>query len=345
MERCDNLIEVDNLKKWFYPKQSIVSRKKTPHRAVDGISFEIKRGSSLGIAGESGCGKTTTGKLLLKLLDETSGSYRFDGTEMNKKLSSVQNKEFRKKAQLMLQNPFEALNPRFTIYKSLEEPLIIHGIGTKEERKKRIISMLENVHLTPVESYLYKFPHQLSGGQLQRVVLAKAIILEPLFLVADEPVSMLDVSVRAGVLNLLRDVKEKMNLTTVYISHDLSLIKYLCEETMIMYLGSVVEKGPTNEILFRPKHPYTRALISAVPSSDPSKELTDLNIVQSIGSANSDLRGCKFQNRCPYAKEICSIEEPEFKEVGNKHIAACHFIEEIEEKNQERLEVLQTSQA
>ena len=324
-----DLIEVSDLKKWFYPKQSLIARKKNPLRAVDGVSFSIKKGSSIGIAGESGCGKTTTGKLLLKLYEATEGSFKFDGVELNDHLSREQMRSFRRKAQLMFQNPFEALNPRYTIYKSLEEPLIIHDYGTKEERKSRIMEMLEQVHLTPVDSYLYKFPHQLSGGQLQRVVLARSLIVNPLFLVADEPVSMLDVSVRAGVLNLMRDITEKMQLTTVYISHDLSLIKYLCDETVIMYLGSIVEKGPTEEILMKPKHPYTKALISAVPSTDPTIELKELNLKDSITSADNIPRGCKFQDRCPYAKDICFHLEPQLEFAGTGHTVACHFAEEI----------------
>lgn len=329
MEQTENLIEVKELKKWFYPKQSLISRNKKPLRAVDGVSFTIAKGKSIGIAGESGCGKTTTGKLLLKLYDVTSGSYTFDGLEVTEKLSREQLHDFRRKAQLMFQNPFEALNPRFTIYKSLEEPLIIHRYGTKEERKDRIIQMMERVHLTPVESYLYKFPHQLSGGQLQRVVLARSLITDPLFLVADEPVSMLDVSVRAGVLNLMKEVTETMQLTTVYISHDLSLIKYLCDETIIMYLGSIVEKGPTNEVLFNPKHPYTKALIAAVPSPDPTVGMEELNIKKSITSADNIPRGCKFQDRCPFAEEKCFTEEPKLEQTGEGHRVACHFAEKI----------------
>lgn len=329
MEQNEYLIEVNDLKKWFYPKQSLVGPKKEPLKAVDGISFSIQKGKSIGIAGESGCGKTTTGKLLLKLHEATGGSYKFNGVELNDKLSRADMKDFRRSAQLMFQNPFEALNPRYTIYKSLEEPLIIHDFGTKEDRKARIIEILEKVHLTPIESYLYKFPHQLSGGQLQRVVLARSLIMDPLFLVADEPVSMLDVSVRAGVLNLMREVTETMGLTTVYISHDLSLIKYLCEDTIIMYLGSIVEKGPTEEILFRPKHPYTQALISAVPSPDPNVELKELNINKSITSADNLPVGCKFQDRCPYAKDICFTEEPKLLNSGKGHEVACHFSGEI----------------
>lgn len=336
MEESANLIEVEDLKKWFYPKQSFLTKNKAPLRAVDEISLSIKKGTSVGIAGESGCGKTTTGKLLLRLHEATSGSYKFNGKEMVQKLSKEEENEFRRNAQLMFQNPFEALNPRYTIFKSLEEPLVIHKMGDKNERKARVVEMLEKVHLTPVDRYLYKYPHQLSGGQLQRVVLARSLIVEPLFLVADEPVSMLDVSVRAGVLNLMQEITESMDLTTVYISHDLSLIKYLCDETVIMYLGSIVERGPTEEILYNPKHPYTKALISAVPSTDPSKELEELDIKQGIGSADNIPIGCKFQNRCPFAKDICFTVEPELLTTGDNHQVACHFSEELfvkEEQN------------
>lgn len=329
MGKNDNLIEVKDLKKWFYPKQSFISKKKDPVRAVDKISFSLKKGDSVGIAGESGCGKSTTGRLLLNLLEPTSGSYTFNNIEMTEQLSKEDLAYFRRNVQLMFQNPFEAMNPRFTIFQSLEEPLIIHDIGTKEERRERVIEMLEKVNLSPVERYMYSYPHQLSGGQLQRAVLARALIIDPLFLVADEPVSMLDVSVRAGVLNLMDEIASSMNLTTVYISHDLSLIKYLCNQTMIMYLGAIMEKGPTEKILFEPKHPYTRVLIDAVPSTDPFEELKELNIKQGIGSAIQAKVGCKFKDRCPFATDKCLVVAPELQEVDEDHFVACHYANEI----------------
>jgi peptide/nickel transport system ATP-binding protein len=292
--------------------------------AVNDVSFTLRRGESLGIAGESGCGKSTTGKMLVKLLDPSSGHLLFDGLDMAA-LTGAALKQFRSRVQLMFQNPFEALNPRFTLYRSLAEPLLIHGWTDERKRLERILETLEQVNLRPAEAFLDKFPHQLSGGQLQRVVLARALVLRPDFLVADEPVSMLDVSVRAGILNTMRRLAREMHFTTVYISHDLSLLQYTCDRIAVMYLGKIVEIGPTHEIIGNPKHPYTQALISAVPVPDPSMPNPPLRVREGVPRPTEEIRGCPFAARCPEAMQACLTTAPPDVNIGAEHHTRCHL--------------------
>ena len=297
-------------------------------RAVDAIDLTLRRGESVGLVGESGSGKTTVGRLLLKLTAPTSGRIVFEG-EALAGMDKARVLRFRQQAQLVFQNPYDALNPRFTVRRALTEPLantkVPHG-----EHEMRIEEALRLVQLDDAKRYLPALPHQLSGGQLQRVVLARALVLRPSFLVADEPVSMLDVSVRAGILNLLRDLRQRLGLTAFYISHDLTLVRYVCERTLVMYLGKVVEDGPTTEVIARPAHPYTQALIKAVPRPRTDQSRDKLPILGAIGDAANPPSGCRLRDRCPYAFARCAAEEPRLNEVSPGHRAACHLNDRAE---------------
>ena len=326
--RDDLLLEMNDVSKRFKIGGGLAGLlrgdKEQTVYAVNNISFTLRRGESLGLAGESGCGKSTTGKLLVKLIDASDGQIVFDGAD----LSGVDDKEllgFRSRVQLMFQNPFEALNPRFTLYRSLTEPLIIHGWKDENERLQRVVETLDRVNLRPAEVFLDKYPHQLSGGQLQRVVLARALVLHPDFLVADEPVSMLDVSVRAGILNTTRRLARELGLATVYISHDLSLLQYTCDRIAIMYLGEIVEIGPSNEVINKPQHPYTQALIAAVPVPDPTIENPPLRIREGVPRPTEQFIGCPFAQRCPEVMEACLNVRPPLIADERGHQAQCHL--------------------
>jgi oligopeptide/dipeptide ABC transporter ATP-binding protein len=294
-------------------------------KAVDGVSFTIHRGESVGLLGESGCGKTSMGRLLLKLEELTGGAIRFDG-ELLSQLKGRALKRYRSRAQFIFQNPFDAVNPRFTIRQTLTEPLENAGIPAAE-REERIIAALELVRLPSPRQYLDRYPHQLSGGQLQRVVMGRALILQPEFVVADEPVSMLDVSVRAGVLNVFRDVRDRLGLTAIYISHDLALVRYVCERTIVMYLGRVMEDGPTEDIVHDPLHPYTKALVAAVPVPHPDQSHDPLPIGRGAPDPRNPPSGCVFRDRCPYAFDRCASEVPQLRLAGSRKVA-CHLFDE-----------------
>jgi oligopeptide/dipeptide ABC transporter ATP-binding protein len=320
------LVELRDVVKHFPVARSLgeVVRGRHPAvRALDGVSFDVGSGDAVAVVGESGCGKTTLGRLMLKLVEPTTGSIAFDGTELAG-LSGEGLRAFRRQAQLVFQNPFDALNPRFTIYRAVAEPLLNASID-KGEHMDRVAAAFRRVHLPDLDRYLDKYPHQLSGGQLQRVVLARALVLTPRFLVADEPVSMLDVSVRAGILALMREVRDSMGLSAVYISHDLALVRDLCERTLVMYLGRIVEDGPTDEIVRRPQHPYTQALVAAVPVPDADQSRAPLPIKGNVPDAREPPSGCSFRDRCPQAMTRCAEETPLLHRTADGHRVACHL--------------------
>jgi oligopeptide/dipeptide ABC transporter ATP-binding protein len=291
-------------------------------KAIDGVSFEIGRGESVGLLGESGCGKTSMGRLLLRLERATAGEIIFDGVDVLR-LKGKALKDYRARAQLIFQNPYDAVNPRFTIRSILAEPLKNAGIP-RAEHEAKIIAALELVRLPQPKQYLERYPHQLSGGQLQRVVMARALILQPDFVVADEPVSMLDVSVRAGVLNVFRDVRDRLGLTAIYISHDLALVRYVCERTVVMYLGKVMEDGPTEDLVHEPLHPYSKALVAAVPVPHPDQSHAPLPIGRGAPDPRNPPSGCVFRNRCPLAFDRCAVEVPALRQAGTRKVA-CHL--------------------
>ncbi len=322
----DALVEARGLTKHFPVSRDlleIVRGQKPVVRAVDGVDFTIGDGETVGLLGESGCGKTTTGRLLLKLTTPTEGSVTFEGRDLQS-LKGPDLKSYRRRAQLVFQNPYEALNPRFTIYRSLVEPLRNAGIPA-DQYDERLMTAMHRVHLPDVGAYFDSFPHEISGGQLQRVVLARALVLEPKFLVADEPVSMLDVSVRAGVLNVMREVRDTMGLTAVYVSHDISMVHYVCERTIVMYLGKIVEDGPTEDVVRSPQHPYTKALVQAVPVPHVNQSHDPLPITGGVPDARKPPSGCRFRDRCPHAFARCAEEEPIVREIAPGHRSACHL--------------------
>ena len=321
-----SLVAAEALQKHFPAARSLraaLTGRRPVVRAVDGIDLAIAPGDSVGLVGESGSGKTSIGRLLLRLDRPTAGVIRFDGTDLAQ-LGRPALKRFRARAQLVFQNPYDAVNPRFTIGRALAEPLISLGVP-KADRPARIAEALRLVRLDNQPHLLESYPHQLSGGQLQRVVLARALVPGPDFLVADEPVSMLDVSVRAGVLNLLRDLRERLGIAALYISHDLTLVRYACARTVVLYLGRVVESGPTAEVIARPAHPYTQALIAAVPRPRVDQPRGPLPLSGSIGDATNPPSGCRVRDRCPYAFARCAAEDPALLEIAPGHRAACHL--------------------
>jgi len=323
------LLSVSNLKKYFPLQKSfieqIISRRKQYVKAVDGISFIIREGEVFSLVGESGCGKTTTGRLIVRLETPDSGKIVFDG----KDITFAKEKELRplrRKMQIIFQDPYASLNPRMTIGNAIAEPLIIHGIADKKEAKEEALGMLKSVGLTPPELFYKAYPHQLSGGQRQRVVIARAMILKPKFIVADEPVSMIDVSLRASILKLLMKFKKDFNLTMLFITHDLAVARLISDIVAVMYLGKIVEIAPVNELVENPLHPYTKALLSSVPTIMPQMKREKIILKGDVPNPINPPPGCKLHPRCPLAFERCSREEPKLKYVGNNHYVACHLL-------------------
>lgn len=313
------------MKKWFPLRGSFFERKPRYVHAVDDVSFTIQKQEIFGLAGESGCGKTTASKLLVRLHDPTSGDIYLNDIDIAH-LEGKELKEFRKNVQMVFQDPYESLNPRFNIFDTVAEPLIVQNIGTHEEREELVHKAVETVELRPAEDFVFRFPHELSGGQRQRVAIARALVIEPTFIVADEPVSMLDVSIRAGVMNLMLELRDKFGLTFVFVTHDLAVSRYMCDHIAIMYLGKIVEVAPAEELIFNPQHPYTKALLSAVPVPDPTEKRHRIDIIGGVSLAVDPPPGCRFAPRCPYSMDICKREDPVLKDVGKNHFVSCFLL-------------------
>ncbi|MCJ7535086.1 MAG: ABC transporter ATP-binding protein [Anaerolineales bacterium] len=320
------LVKVEQLKKHFPITQGILIQKQVGAvKAVDGITFDIYRGETLGLVGESGCGKTTAGRTLLQLYRPTAGQVNFDGIE----LSSIKGESLRKlrqRMQMIFQDPYASLNPRWTISRIVSEPMRVHNLSPGKARLERVKDLLELVQLNTL--FLNRYPHEFSGGQRQRIGIARALASDPEFIVCDEPISALDVSIQAQVVNLLEDLQQKFGLTYLFIAHDLSMVRHICNRVAVMYLGVIVELTSRNELYDNPLHPYTQALLSAVPIPDPRETRARQRIILP-GDPPSPIdppKGCRFHPRCPIVMEICSQEEPTWREVGPGHWVACHAV-------------------
>lgn len=322
-ENTNILLETKNLSKYFTGKKGLLNRQPAQVKAVDHVSLTVNKGETLGLVGESGCGKSTTGRLVNHILVPDSGEVWFDGKDISK-YTEKEMRPLRKDIQMIFQDPYGALNPRIKIQDQIGEPLLIHTNMSAGERLKKVHELLEIVGMNPMHGERY--PHEFSGGQLQRVGIARALTVNPKLIIADEPVSALDVSIQAQVLNLMQDLQEQYKLTYLFISHDLSVVEMISDRIGVMYLGTIVETAPKADLYAHPEHPYTQALLSAVPIADPTREKKRIILKGDLPSPVNPPKGCLFHTRCPYCTEKCKTERPEFKEISNGHFVKCHRV-------------------
>lgn len=319
------LLKVEGLKKYFPVRSGLLGRQSGSVKAVDDVSFHVNEGETLGIVGESGCGKSTTGRMLMRLLEPTEGKVTFDGNELTD-ISSAEMRKARREIQMVFQDPYASLNPRHTIEKILMEPLIVHNIGDAKSRKKKVYDFLEIVGLSSYHAKRY--PHQFSGGQRQRIGIARALMTNPKLIIADEPVSALDVSIQAQVLNLMQDLQKELKLTYIFIAHDLGVVRHISDRVGVMYLGRMVELATSESLYADPLHPYTKALLSAVPVPDPEFNREQIILEGDIPSPSNPPTGCTFHTRCPFKMDACTTVVPKLEEVKPGHFVSCHLYKE-----------------
>ncbi len=322
----DILLTVRDLKKHFPIKKGLFARTVGQVKAVDGVSFDLKRGEVLGLVGESGCGKTTTGRVILRLIEATSGSVKFEDKDVLS-LGKGELRALRREMQIVFQDPYSSLNPRLTVGSMIEEALTIHKLASGAAAKARVAELLGLVGLAP--GHARRYPHEFSGGQRQRIGVARALAVNPKLIIADEPVSALDVSIQAQILNLLQDLKNELGLTYIFVAHDLAVVEHISDRVAVMYLGKIVELAESRALYKRPRHPYTKALLSAIPVVDPSRKKERIVLTGDVPSPAKPPSGCAFHPRCFMAKEICSKETPPLREITPGHLSACHFAEQL----------------
>ena len=323
---AEKLLEVKDLVKYFPVRGGVFSRVRNYVRAVDGVSFDLEPGETLGLVGESGCGKSTTGRAILRLIEPTSGEVNFQGTDVCS-LNRESMRKLRREMQIIFQDPYASLNPRMTVGSIVGEPLTIHGIAKGKEKEEQVASLLHRVGLRP--EHIRRYPHEFSGGQRQRIGIARALALNPKLIIADEPVSALDVSIQAQVINLLEDLQKEFGIAFVLIAHDLAVVQHVSDRIAVMYLGKIVEMSTADRVVMEPKHPYTEALLSAVPIPDPTLKKKRMILTGDVPSPVNPPSGCRFHTRGPYKEDRCVTEEPPMREISTGHFAACHFSEKL----------------